>query len=163
MIDWNDLNEKPRLSPKRLGRITASGIYSLMVAPRSKTETLSETAKKYLMTKVAERLTGVQEEEYTNIAMQYGLDMEAPSLDVLATELNVGLAPVEFVEYGTIAGCTPDAKVIGLSHGVEIKNPYTTTAYLELTKITNQVDFKKSHPQYYWQCMTSLLFTGYDQ
>ncbi len=63
---------------KRLGKFTSSTIYQLMVQPKEKVKQeageLSQTAKDYVIQKVAERLTGVRR-EFSNDATAYGVQM----------------------------------------------------------------------------------------
>ena len=153
--------EAQRLSPLRLGRITASGIYSIMGSPRTKGQLLTETAKTYLNKRIAERLTGQQESTFDNVAMSYGRDMEAVALNrYVETTLNA-IEPMEFIEYGTDCGCTPDGRVIGEKIGVEVKCPYSSAVMVEYLQIRTQEELKDSYPNHYYQIMSSLMFTGF--
>ena len=62
---------------QRMGKITSSTIYNLMVEPKLKSEAgnLAATTKDYLTSKLAERLTGVQR-EFTSNATNHGLELE---------------------------------------------------------------------------------------
>jgi len=153
--------EQTNLSPLRLGRITASGIYSIMGSPRTKGQLLTETAKTYLNKRIAERLTGQPESTFDNVAMAYGRDMESVALNrYVETTLNA-LEPMGFVEYGTDAGCTPDARVIGEQIGVEVKCPYSSAVMVEYLQIRNQEELKDNFPNHYYQIMSSLMFTNF--
>lgn len=110
---------------QRLGKVTASKISDLTA--RTKTGWGASRAN-YAAQLIAERLTGVPTEGYTNAAMQHGTatEPEARAAYAFMTDHSVEEAP--FVPHPTIAmsGCSPDGYVNddGL---VEIKCPNTAT------------------------------------
>lgn len=61
-----------------------------------------------------------------------------------------------------LCGCSPDGIVTSKNRGIEIKCPFTLNAHIESFLIKDNTTFKSYKPQYYWQVMSSLLFTGFD-
>jgi putative phage-type endonuclease len=88
----------------------------------------STSRANYMAQLIAERLTGVPQESYTNAAMQWGIDTEAEAR--IAYEFYAG-ATVEdagYIEHPAIphAGASPDG-LVGADGLVEIKCPQTAT------------------------------------
>jgi putative phage-type endonuclease len=77
---------------------------------------------------IAERLTGVVAESYTNAAMQHGTDTEPEARSAYEFYHGVTVEQVAFVPHPTIpdAGCSPDG-LVGDDGMVEIKCPMTAT------------------------------------
>jgi len=108
----------------RLGKATASKIADIIA------KTLKGAAasgrKNYAAQLVAERLTGVPAETFTNAAMQWGMDTEAEARDAYRQHSLNEVKECGFVDHPTIAmsGASPDGLVDddGL---VEIKCPNT--------------------------------------
>ena len=114
----------PEWFAARCGRVTASRIADIM----AKTKTgPSASRANYLAQIVAERLTGVVQESYSNAAMTWGTETEP--LARMAYELRTDslVETVGFIPHPTIkmAGASPD----GLAGDglIEIKCPNTST------------------------------------
>jgi putative phage-type endonuclease len=109
----------------RLGRVTASRVAD--VVAKTKTGWGASRAN-YMAQLIAERLTGVPQESYTNQAMQWGSDTEPQARGAYEFYSDAVVVPVAFVAHPTIpmAGASPDGLVDdkGL---VEIKCPNTAT------------------------------------
>lgn len=104
----------------KCGKISASNMDAVLAKGQGKTR------KAYMMKVLAERLSGVPQESYTNAAMQWGIDTEPMAREAYeATTLNV-VQQVGFVECSEMLGCSPDG-LIGDDGGVEIKCPNTAT------------------------------------
>lgn len=116
---------------ERCGKVTASAIYKVMA--RTKTGYGADRAN-YHAQLVAERLTGVPAENFTNAAMQWGIDTEAQARAMYTLETGLDVIETGFHPHPTIAlsGASPDGLVgeIGL---VEIKCPNTATHIATLT------------------------------
>lgn len=116
---------------ERCGKVTASAIYKVMA--RTKTGYGADRAN-YHAQLVAERLTGVPAENFTNAAMQWGVDTEAQARAMYTLETGLDVIETGFHPHPTIAlsGASPDGLVgeIGL---VEIKCPNTATHIATLT------------------------------
>jgi putative phage-type endonuclease len=113
----------PEWFAARLGSVTASRVSDALAGPDT------AARRNYLVQLVTERLTGQQQESFTNAAMQWGTDTEPLARVVYQATLEgdsfVSDAP--FVKHPTIDwfGASPDGYVEdGL---VEIKCPNSTT------------------------------------
>jgi len=137
----------------RLGKVTASRVAD--VCAKTKTG-WGASRKNYMAELVAERLTGIKVEGYTNAAMQWGVDTEVEAVNAYQffRDVNVDAAP--FVEHPTIieSGASPDG-FVGADGLVEIKCPNTAT-HLE-TLLGATVPEK-----YYLQIQWQLACTGRD-
>ena len=109
----------------RLGKVTASRVAD--VVARTKTGYGASRAN-YAAQLIAERLTGVAAESYTNAAMQHGTDTEPEARSAYEFYHGVTVEQVAFVPHPTIAdaGCSPDG-FVGDDGLVELKCPNTAT------------------------------------
>lgn len=109
----------------RLGRVTASRIAD--VCARTKTG-YGAGRKNYMAELVAERLTGVWVEGFTNAAMQWGTDMEPEARAAYEFYRDATVTEIGFVPHPTIgdSGASPDG-LVGDDGLVEIKCPNTAT------------------------------------
>ena len=109
----------------RLGKVTASRVAD--VVARTKTGYGASRAN-YAAQLIAERLTGVAAESYTNAAMQHGTDTEPEARSAYEFYHGVTVEQVAFVPHPSIAdaGCSPDG-FVGGDGLVEIKCPQTAT------------------------------------
>lgn len=109
----------------RLGKVTASRLADLMARTRNG---WGSSRANYMAELVAERLTGVKTEGFSNAAIKWGLEMEPQARDAYAFFSDADVAQVGFVDHPRIAmtGASPDGLVsdAGL---VEIKCPLTAT------------------------------------
>lgn len=109
----------------KIGKVGASRVADIIA--RTKTG-YSASRANYMAELIAERLTGVPAERYTNKAMEWGVETEAEAR--IAYEFMAGL-PVEqvgFIPHPRIAnaGASPDG-LVGQDGLVEIKCPNTAT------------------------------------
>lgn len=109
----------------RLGRVTASRVAD--VVARTKTGYGASRAN-YLAELVAERLTGVKAEGFTNAAIQWGTDQEPDARLAYEFRTDAAIEEVGFVPHPTIdmSGASPDA-LVGEDGLAEIKCPNTST------------------------------------
>lgn len=108
---------------ERCGKVTASRVKDLNAKP-SKGKALNALG----LTILAERLTGVQKEIFTNQAMQWGIDNEAHAIAAYENETGffvngTGLIDHPFIE---MFGASPDG-LVGKDGQIEVKCPDTTT------------------------------------
>lgn len=136
---------------ERAGKVTASRVADVI----AKTKTgPSASRKNYMAQLVAERMTGVPAETFSNAAMQRGTEIEpfARARYEIATDVMVD--EVGFVVHPSIAwaGASPDG-LVGTDGLVEIKCPNTATHidYLLAKEVPSAYK-----PQMAWQ----LLCTG---
>jgi putative phage-type endonuclease len=109
----------------RLGKVTASRVADVVAKTKSG---YSASRANYMAQLIAERLTGVPAESYTNAAMQHGTETEPEARAAYEFYQGVTVEQVAFVPHPKIdqAGCSPDG-LIGGDCLVEIKCPQTAT------------------------------------
>lgn len=150
----------------RLGRFTASEMYKLMTEPRSKADKeagkLSEGAMTYVMIKVSEVLTGNRKEDRYSPDKEWGKEIEPIAKDYFTSQTGLVWEPAGFFPFGDHAGCSPDG-YLGEDEGLEVKCPSQSENHVNHLLLTDQYDLKRECPDYYWQIMSSLLFTGRKQ
>ncbi len=106
----------------RAGKVTASRVSDVMAKPTT------AAYQNYLADLIAERLTSVKTESFTNAAMQWGVDHEAQARVEYEVKTGSLVEQVAFVDHPTIQmfGCSPDGYV-GDDGLIEIKCPNTST------------------------------------
>ena len=136
----------------RVGKVTASRIADLMATLRDGKPGASY--HNYMAELIAERLTGVPKEHFTNSAMMWGTEKEPEARSAYEFFHDVDVVEVGFVDHPSIpmAGASPDGLVgdVGL---VEIKCPNTAT-HIE-TLLTGKIPDK-----YIKQMQFQLACTG---
>jgi len=121
----------PEWFSERAGKVTASAIYKVMA--RTKTGYGADRAN-YHAQLVAERLTGVPAESFTNAAMQWGNDTEPQARAMYSLHTGMPVEETGFHAHPTIdlCGASPDG-LVGDRGLVEIKCPNTSTHIAVLT------------------------------
>lgn len=111
---------------ERAGKVTASMIAAVMSKLRDGKP--GAERKNYMADLVAERLTGVPKQGFTNAAMQWGIDNEASARAMYELEYGVSVVETGFVPHPTLdmTGASPDG-LVGEDGLVEIKCPNTAT------------------------------------
>jgi hypothetical protein len=144
----------------RLGKITSSTIWHLIVEPQTKKEgDLSKTTKDYLMTKIAERLTGVQR-SHDSAATTHGIQLENEALEYYANKTGNVVGEAGYIEMiAGLYGGTPDGFVNddGL---IQVKCPWNYVNHLNYGVINDVEVFKKKYREYYWQCQSDMLVSN---
>lgn len=115
----------PEWFAARLGKVTASRVADVI----AKTKTgWSASRTNYAAELVAERLTGVSAEKFSNAAMAWGTEKEPDARAAYEFYSDATVDLVGFVSHPTIrdAGASPDGRV-GAAGLVEIKCPNTAT------------------------------------
>lgn len=115
----------PEWHQQRIGKLTASRIADAL----ARTKTGWGASRANLMAAlVAERLTGVSQDSYTNGAMQWGIDTEPKAKAAYEFRNDIDIAPAGFVPHPLIAmsGASPDGYV-GDDGLIEIKCPNIAT------------------------------------
>lgn len=109
----------------RLGKVTASRVADIIAKTKSG---YSASRANYQAQLIAERLTGVVAESYTNAAMQHGTETEPEARCAYEFYQGVSVEQIAFVPHPKIdqAGCSPDG-LVGDGGLVEIKCPQTAT------------------------------------
>ncbi len=109
----------------RCGKVTASRVHDLMATRKDGKPSASRA--NYLAELVAERLTGIPAERYTNASMSWGHEQESAARAAYAM-LYEPVQTVGFVPHPAIAdsGASPDG-LVGSDGLVEIKCPNVAT------------------------------------
>lgn len=115
----------PEWHALRLGKVTASRVSDVIAKTKSGP---AASRTNYAAQLVAERLTGVPAETFSNAAMQWGNDKEPMARSLYEFRTEALIEEVGFIDHPTIpmTGASPDGQVDadGL---VEIKCPMTAT------------------------------------
>jgi putative phage-type endonuclease len=121
----------PEWFSARAGKVTASCIYKVMAKLKDGKPSADRT--NYHAQLVAERLTGVTAESFSNAAMQWGTDTEPQARAMYSLEVEP-VVEVGFIDhpYIAMAGASPDG-LVGDKGLVEIKCPNTATHIATLT------------------------------
>lgn len=130
----------------RLGKVTASRVADAI----AKTKTgWGASRANYMAELIAERLTGVAAESYTNAAMQWGTEKEPDARAAYEFRTDLSVEAVGFVDHPLIAmsGASPDG-FVGPEGLVEIKCPNTAT---HLDTLLGQTIPAKYITQMRWQ------------
>lgn len=122
----------PEWLSERCGRVTASAIYKVMA--RLKDGKPGADRTNYHAQLVAERLTGTPAENFTNAAMQWGIDTEEQARAMYSLETGLSVVETGFHHHPSIlfSGASPDG-LAGENGLVEIKCPNTATHIATLT------------------------------
>lgn len=144
----------PEWKAARMGHVTASGIANVMAKGKDKSEAI--TRFKYKVQIVAERMTGVSAESYSNAAMEWGVEQEGFAVIAYESQRNVLVDKTGFWLHPEIKwlGVSPD-RLVDEDGIIEVKCPNTTThlGYLFENRIP---------PDYYKQIQCQLWVTGRD-
>ena len=135
----------------RCGKVTASRVADVI----AKTKTGWGASRfNYAAELIAERLTGVAAEGFTNAAMQWGTDQEPSARMAYEFMQDVTVEQIAFVAHPSIAdaGASPDG-LVGESGLVEIKCPNTATHIDTLIK-------QEIPARYITQMMWQMACTG---
>lgn len=174
----------PEWYKARLGHITGSMVYNVMLQPTKKAmnegEIFSETAKGYLYKVAAERnirqsyldddFKFAEYLERTNIEtreMRYGTETEELAREMYRKKTKYELTEVGFITHPNIPnyGDSPDGvvldKVLFKPIGcLEIKCPKPETWMKYLAQFKAGKTLKDIEDKYYWQCQSHMMCLG---
>lgn len=153
---------------QRCGKFTASEIAKLLVKGKGG-DYFGQVAKTYIRTKVAELLTLEPNNggRLNGYALEWGNshEFEAVQRFIKETGLEVeyyGGGNPKFFEYSNFSGGSPDGIII--DHAIiEVKCPYNSGEHVEHCLLSDAADLKDYAPEYYYQIMANMLFTGTDK
>jgi putative phage-type endonuclease len=136
---------------RRIGKVTASRIAD--VVAKTKTGWGASRAN-YMAQLIAERMTGVKADSFSNAAMQWGIDKEADAIAVYEFEHDRKVVASDFMDHPWIAntGASPDG-LVGDDGLIECKCPNTST-HIE-TLLSGSIDQK-----YVYQMQWQMACTG---
>lgn len=128
----------------RCGKVTASRVKDISAKPK--------TGKAYnalTLTILTERLTGVQEESFTNSAMQWGIDQEPYAIAAYENETGNFVVGTGLIDHPAIkmSGASPDG-LVDQDGQLEVKCPGSQT---HLNTILTQEVPSEYVPQITWQ------------
>lgn len=130
----------------RLGKVTASRVSDVIAKTKSG---WGAGRKNYMSQLLCERLTGLQQDSFTNAAMQWGTEIEPRARAAYQFLTDNTVQEVGFVDHPSIdmSGASPDGLIgnIGL---IEIKCPNTAT---HLDTLLNETIPDKYIVQMQWQ------------
>lgn len=142
----NILQGSPEWLALRVGKVTASRVADVI----AKTKTgVSASRAKYAGELIAERLTGVPAERYTNGAMAWGTEQEPNARRAYEFYRDTDVTEIAFVTHPTIAdsGASPDG-LVDVDGLLEIKCPETHT---HIETLLNKAVPGKYVTQMMWQ------------
>lgn len=143
----------------RAGRFTGSGVYKLLVQPRSKSDreagVLSETAKSYILEKAYERISG-HYQDVSSAAIEWGNDHEDDARMYYEADTGNQVTEVGFLEWGEFGGGSPDG-LVGDDGMIEIKCPFNGVNHL---RYIMSEDFAKEYKDHYCQMQNYMMVTG---
>jgi putative phage-type endonuclease len=153
----------------RRGKFTASEIVKLIGTGEKPSKygpsltDWTDTAQSYILSRVAQFFS-MKDQKVDSMEMKWGRDYESLAIKTYEQSLGVTVAEEGFIRWhlNTNAGCSPDGLVVEENRGIEVKCPFQNWSHMEHLLIRNSAELKKAKPQYYWQVMSSLLFTGWD-
>lgn len=134
----------------RLGKLTASRMADVLATTKTGP---SASRKNYIAQLVAERLTGVPAESFSNGAMAWGVENEPFARAAYEIKTDCMVEQIGFVDHPTIAmaGMSPDG-LVGEDGLIEIKAPNTAT---HIDYLLGRVPPPKYIPQMAWQIACS--------
>jgi hypothetical protein len=119
---------------------------------------MSDKGLKYIRQKVWETLSGKNLPQAYAFPLVYGKETEPEAVLYFEEKFGVETIQVGFQVFGDHAGGSPD-RLIGENEGLEIKCP-SSDEQIDYLMMTDHYDLKNNYPEYYWQCVSLMLFTG---
>jgi YqaJ-like viral recombinase domain len=113
----------------------------------------------YIRQKVSEVLTGMPKRSAYAYPLVYGKETEPEAVEYFEKITGKVCEDVGFQPFGDHAGGSPD-RLIGDDEGLEIKCPYEPENQIGYLLLTDHYDLKREYPEYYWQCVSLMFFTG---
>ena len=104
----------------RCGHVSASMFSAVMAKGQGKTR------HSYMMKLLAERLSGIAQETYSNKAMEAGVETEPLAREYYESTNDLIVEQVGFIEVNEDLGCSPDG-LIDIDGTLEIKCPLPST------------------------------------
>ena len=135
----------------RAGKVTASKITDIMAKLKSGKPSAGRTT--YMGQLIAERLTGVKSDSFSNAAMQWGVETEPQARAAYEFLNDVEVEQIAFMDHPLIenAGMSPDG-LVGKKGLLEIKCPNTAT---HIDMLISKTIPKKYIDQMQWQMACS--------
>lgn len=152
--EWKDI---------RAGKFTASEIYKLLTEPRAKADReagiWSQGAMTYIVTKVAEELTGQVHTSSSAAPLVWGEEMEPQAKDFFTKVTGHEIAHCGFKLFNEHSGGSSDGMVDDGSL-IEIKAPYNSANQVEYLNLKKGIEIAWAYPEYWWQMQANMLFNN---
>lgn len=165
----------------RLGRFTSSEIHKIMECGKrpmtkaeldarpktgkgSKTTLVPDPSQmgpkgiRYIREKVWETLSGRPLPGPYAYPLVWGKEQEPLAVQEFERRTGLVTEVTGFQVWTDHAGGSPD-RLIGTDAGLEIKAPISDEQ-IDYLFMTDHYDLKNNYPEYYWQCVSLMLFTG---
>jgi len=141
----------------RCGKFTSSEIWKLMTDPRSKSQELSDTARQYILTKVAEEISGVVHQGASSYPLVWGEEQEPVAREYFEKKTGLKVELTGFVIANNHYGGSPDG-IVPQQGIIEIKCPYNPGNHVDYL----MADFigESNYMEYYWQMQSNMLITS---
>jgi putative phage-type endonuclease len=129
----------------RCGKVTASRVSDIIAKTKSG---WGASRANYMGQLIAERLTALVEDGYSNFNMQWGIDHEAEARTAYEFYQNENVQEIGFVKHQKLeSGASPDG-LVGDDGLIEIKCPNTST---QIQTLLDQKIPRKYETQMLWQ------------
>lgn len=157
--EWHKLMDcgKREMTPEELAARPkkGKGSQTKFVPDPSK---MSDKGLKYIRQKVWETMTGKTLPGAYAFPLVYGKETEPEAVEFYERTFGVQTEIVGFQVFGDHAGGSPD-RLIGEDEGLEIKCP-SSDEQVDYLLMSDHYDLKRNYPEYYWQCVSLMLFTN---
>lgn len=148
----------------RLGKITASNAYKL-VSDSKNGNKLSDGALTYILSLIAETISGEADTDFETAAMAWGNAYERVAIESFEKTIQLKViypAPLFTLDsYENDVCSSPDALIEELGSIIEIKCPQQNN-HIAYHLLKNQHDLKTRHKNIYWQLVLNMLTTKTD-
>lgn len=148
----------------RKGKFTGSEIYKLMGEPKNKSELFSETAKTYILEKIAEQFSVDSGNKFFNAAIEWGNDNEPLAKKWYERITGNSLTDVPFIHYKNYpndAGGSPDGYVDKTNSIIEIKCPFNSANHIRYC-LMDASNMKSECKEYYYQMQFYMMVMNAD-
>lgn len=147
----------------RAGKFTASEIFKLLTEPKSKADkeagNWSQGAMTYIITKVAEELTGQVHQQSNAYPLVYGIDMEPLAKEYFTNLTGKEVSYSGFKIFNPHSGGSPDGFVDNDAI-IEIKCPFNSANQIEYLSLKSPADLASGYPEYWWQMQANMIFNN---
>jgi len=147
---------------ERVGHFTGSEIWKLMGSGRKKDEMFSETAKTYIIEKVAEILTDGKSQENKQVdakATRWGEQYEPYARKCYQEFTFNKVVECGFEAHSERFGASPDG-LVNEDGVLEIKCPFTSEKHIDHLLCKTPQDVFDVAPKYYYQMQAEIIATG---
>jgi hypothetical protein len=143
----------------RKGKVTSSEIHKIMGSKKGD-EALTETAKTYLLEKVAEFFGGAPHLSVPDgakpKALEWGIELEETAISVYTERRGILVEKASFIPFSDYYGGSPDG-LVPQTGVIEVKCPFNSANHFKHGMIKTDAEFKKIAPNYYWQCISNMV------